>query len=301
MQKTLIFDRPSSLRSNRDAVEYMFPFRVIATQLIASPEEKSQASNHKIRMGVSGTLYSCWQLKDSDLIKVLFEYGKRHIIQKLKDGALSEKEELMLHTGNADTPCPFDPTRIPEPEGASFQIDIGTKKLMEDSNLLQLASSIIDLRDNINALFHQKNGEKLFTIVEERDLLQFFRDAASQEEFFYRLCALSNAVTNLNVSVLRKITGIVDTQKKSISLLEVYLKQNNIDDETIINTFRNINKMRQGYPVHCDQVEGVLDSHRYFRLEYPIKNFSDAWRSLSLNYLDALQRLLGIMNDKPLE
>ncbi|MCL4704011.1 hypothetical protein KJ068_02555 [bacterium] len=299
-QKTLTFDKPIPLQTSNDAVEYMFPFRVVATSLIGTPEERNQTSHHKIRMGVSGTLYSCWQLRNSDLIKVLFEYGKRHVIQKLKDGALSGKEELMLHTENADTPCPFEPSRISEPEDASFVVDIGTKKLMQDQDLLQLASSIIDRRDNINALFHERHEEKLITIVEERDILQFFRDAASQEEFFYRLCALSNAATNLNISVLRKITGIEDTQLKSISLLESYLKQNNIYNETIINTFRNINKMRQSYPVHGDRVEGVLDAHRYFEIEYPVKDFSNAWRSLLLNYLGALQRMFGMMKDNSL-
>lgn len=297
MQKTLTFDKPSPLRTSRDAAEYVFPFRVVTTSSIGTPEERSQTSQHKIRMGISGTLYSCWKLRDSDLIKVLFEYGKRHIIQKSKDGALSKIEELMLHTRNADTPCPFESSRIPEPEGASYKVDTGTKKLMQDRNLLQLASSIIDLRDNINALFHQKHGEKLIMIVEERDILQFFRDAASQEEFLFRLCALSNAATNLNVFVLRKITGIKETKLKSISLLEAYLKQNNIYDETIISTFRNINKMRQSYPVHGDRVEGVLDAHTYFKIEYPVKDFSNAWRSLLLNYLDALQRLFGMMKD----
>ena len=292
MEKTIVFEEPRQLHTTRDAVEFLFPFRVVDSELVGAPEEASRSSLHRLRLGVSGTLYAIWGLNGLDLVKVLFEYGKRHIAQKLKDEALAENEELMLHTGNAESPCPFDPSRIENPTGAVVEVNVGETRFMQDFGIIQLASQIIDARDNINALFHHKHGIKLIITQEERDLLQFFRDANSQEEFFFRVCGLANAVGGMNLDGLRQVTGVTDTQRRTISLLEEYLKQNDIYDEQIILTLRAIYRLRQGYPVHGDRVSGVLDAHNYFGLGYPVSNYSEAWRSLLLNYLDALQKLL---------
>ena len=110
---------------------------------------------------------------------MLFEYGKRHIIQKLKDDTLSAKEELLLSNSTAEVPCPFDPSRISSPTGTTIEVDLGDVSFMEDQTFLQLASLIIDHRDNINAIFSNIHKEKLILLNEERDLLQLFRDASN--------------------------------------------------------------------------------------------------------------------------
>ena len=298
MKKTILFENPQPLARTRDATEFLFPYSIVDSSLIGAPEEKSRASRFSIKVGVSGTLESCWNLTNAHIVKVLFEYGKRHIVQKLKDGALTGSEELLLHTGNAEVPCPFDVSRIENPAGARIEVDVGGQQLMQDATFLQLASTIIDTRDNINAIFHSIHKEKLILITEERDLLQFFRDASSQEEFFYRLCALANAATGFNIYILRQITNITDARIKSISLLENYLQDLGVPSSPIISTLRSINRMRQGYPVHGDRVQGVLEAHKYFGLQYPVNDFSNAWRILLLNYLNALQSLLRGLKEK---
>ena len=195
MKKTIIFGEPSLLPITKLTAEYLFPYSVVDSSLIGLPEEKSRTSHYFIKVGCTSTLAACWgfdwlqgnNISNLDFIKVLFEYGKRHIIQKLKDGDLSEKEELILNTSNTETTCPFDPSRIDAPLGACIEVDLGGQQLMQEATFLQLASTIIDTRDNINALFHSIHKEKLIVLREEQDILQFFRDAASQEEFFYRL------------------------------------------------------------------------------------------------------------------
>lgn len=299
MQKTIIFGKPQLLTRHWNFTEYIYPFSIIDSALIESPEEKSKTDHNKIKVGISRDLQSCWGLKENDLVKVLFEYGKRYVIQKLKDGTLSEKEELSLHTGNVEKSCPFDISRILDPYKAKFEVELGEEKIMQNPNQLQLASSIIDARDNINAIFTESHKEKLLLLIEERDVLQLFRGAFSEEDFFFRLSALAHLVINLNVKCLRKITGIDDTNIKSIGLLESYLRQSKILDETIISTFKKINKIRQGYPIHGDNVEGVLEAHKYFGFEYPIKDHNSSWRKLLLNYLDALQRLLEKLKNNP--
>lgn len=297
LNKTIFFEPTRRITSGCDVTEYVFPFRVVDTTLVGGPDEILQSSHHAIKVAVTRTLSSSWDFTDDNLHRVMFEYGKRHVIQKVQDGTLREFEELDLHTANAPCPCPFDPAQIENPMGAVITLESSSKKLMEDSTFLQLAASIIDARDNINAIFHQKHNEKLIIIGEERDLLQFFRDAKSKEEFFFRLSALSNASTKMNVECLRSLAGITDTQVKSIQLLEAYLRKHSILEQRIIDTLRNINKLRQGYPVHGDRSKGVLEAHAYFSFEYPITNYREAWETLLLHYLEALQKLLEVLKN----
>jgi hypothetical protein len=298
MKKSITFEAPSPLPRTRDATEYVFPYAIVDSSLVGTPEERSRTSSFSIRVGGTGSLISCWDFEEADLIRVLFEYGKRHVIQKLKDGALSDKEELLLSTSTAEIPCPFDPSRIPNLAGATIEVDLVGAPIMEDQSFLQLASSIIDARDNINAIFSSVHKERLILVTEERDLLQFFRDASSQEEFFFRLCALANAATALNVAILRNISGISDPQVKSISLLEEYLKGIGTPSPRIIKTLRYINRIRQGYPVHGNRVEGVLEAHKFFNLEYPVVDFSNSWKNLLINYFNALKMLLDLIKEK---
>ena len=143
MRKSITFKSPSPLPRTRDATEYVLPYAVVDSSLVGTSEERSRTSSFSIRVGGTGSLISCWDFEKADLIKVLFEYGKRHIIQKLKDDALSDKEELLLSTSTAEIPCPFDPSRIPNPTGATIEVDLVGAPIMEDQSFLQLASSIM--------------------------------------------------------------------------------------------------------------------------------------------------------------
>jgi hypothetical protein len=297
MNKTLFFEPARRVISGKDVTEFVFPFRLVDSELLGRPEELSKSAQHQISVVVSRTLAACWDLTDDQKLRVMYEYGKRHVIEKIREGTLSDGEEIDLHTRNAELPCPFDPERIENPMNAVVNVDLAEKKFMEDSSFLTLASSIIDARDNINAIFNLRNNDKLIVLVEERDLLQFFRDAQTREDFFYRLCALANAATKMNTQCLRRLTQVEDTQVQSIQLLESYLGKIGIQDNGIIKTFRNINKLRQGYPVHGDRTKGVLEAHKYFEIEYPIADYSATWKKLLEKYLEALRKLLNLLKE----
>ncbi len=303
MVKTIVFKEPKHIFSDNalDATEYSFPYTMVDTALVGSPEERSETKCNRIKVSISGTLETMWFGRDEnlDITKVLFEYGKRHIIQKLKDGTLLEKEELWLTTATHPKSCPFNSDRIPDPNGNKIEVELGDEKLMQNMTLLQLATSIIEIRDNINSVIKERRGDKLFLLREERDLLQFFRDATSTEDWSYRVNALRNAIVNLNESLLRKLTGNNDPQIGTIVLLENFLKTYDNYDEIPIRVFKQINRLRQGYPIHGDTVDGVQEAYRFFGFNYPIINYSESWRQLLLSYLDALQRIFEII--KPLK
>ena len=297
VNKTIFFEEPPRrVTFGPSGTECVFSFRLVDSILVRSPEESSRSSFHSIKVAVTNTLSGCWGFNtDDELHRVMFEYGKRHVVHKIKDGTLREFEELDLHTANAERPCPFDPKKIENPIGAIVNIEPSSKKIMEDSSTLQLVSAIIDARENINAIFYQTHKEKLILLEEERDLLQFFRDAQSEEEFSFRLSALANAATKLNIPCLRKLTGITDTKVKSIQLLKAYLNNSNVPTHHVIDTLRNINKLRQSYPVHSDRSKGVLQAFTFFSLEYPIVKYSESWKKLLSKYLEALRNLLELL------
>jgi len=291
------FDNSLHLRETIDAIEYKFPLTVVESSLVGEPEEQSETKEHIILTSITGTLASTWGLFENqlDLEKVLYEYSKRHVIKKLKDGTLGNREELWLSNLGYPSKCPFDPSKIKEPGKRIFDFDIPEKFLMQDKSEVKLASSIIDTRDNINAIFSQKYNDKLLLLDQERNLLDFFREANSQEEFFYRIASLTNIIGNLNITILRKITGINDKSIKSISLLETYFRNISNKGENIIKIFRSINKIRQGYPIHGDQTTGLLEAYRFFEIEYPLINYKKAWKRLLSSYLSALKNLLEIV------
>ena len=111
---------------------------LVASSLIGAPEEIRRTSPHQVRVSVDRILalamgfYHVTDVQDTeqarsdrnDLMKVLFEYGKRYVIQKLRDtGNLEAHEQLVLDPKATDTPSLFDPARIDDPTGARYEVD----------------------------------------------------------------------------------------------------------------------------------------------------------------------------------
>ena len=68
-------------------------------------------------VGISRTLATVWAhrgVENEGLVKTLFEIGKRHVIQKVKDGPLAELDEVQRSTANQSNDPPFDPSLIPD-------------------------------------------------------------------------------------------------------------------------------------------------------------------------------------------
>jgi len=125
MKQTIRFEEPNRIARFRPAIDIIFPYNVVNSNLIGAPEEKSSTQKFNLKVGISDSLVACWNLRSDDLIKVLFEYGKRYVVQQLKDKTLTSEQELWLTTNNYPTVCPFDPSRISAPSGATIEVDIG--------------------------------------------------------------------------------------------------------------------------------------------------------------------------------
>ncbi|MBC8491627.1 MAG: hypothetical protein H8D42_03615 [Candidatus Marinimicrobia bacterium] len=297
MKAIIHFGKANLLETNYDASLIGINYSIVDSDLLGKPEEKSETKHYKILVYISRTLESMWMHYDEniDMKKVLYEYGKRHIVKKLKENTLANVETLWLMTNTHPNQCPFDSSRISEPNGEDIEIEIGMEELMRDNSLIVIATSIIENRDYINSISKEYFGDILFVLKAERDILQLFKESNSEEEFVYRLSSLKNLATNINLKLLREITGIQDKEKKSISLLEELLKPFDGYDDKIILVLRNINRLRQCYPIHGDDVKGVKESLSFFSLDYPISDYEEAWKKILVSYSDILKKIFDII------
>ena len=211
---------------------------------------------------------------------------------------MTDSEEIFLATYDQPNTCPYNPDRIEDPDKYSEIIEIPEKSLQENINFNQLAAEIIEKRHNINVIFYDKYKCKLFLLKQEKDLLQLFKEANSEEELTYRLCSLANLVTNLNGNKIKEILSSSLKDNKTIDLFEEYLKSLTNNSEDIIKTFRNINKIRQAFPVHADENSGLNEAYKYFNIKYPIDNYNETWKKLLNNYSISLEKILNIFTQE---
>lgn len=296
--KTIKFKGVRYLPSSRDAIEFLYFYDLI--------DEEGKSEPKTIKVSISGSLcigwgFQIWSMQpDKDypnLIKMLLQVGKDKIIEKLKEGTLTNNEELMLLTSTHTNSPPYNPDNLIEPENAEYEIEVGEKMLSEEIKENKLAAAIIESRDTINAIFHSKNGEKLLQLNEERNLLDFFKTAKTEEEFSHRISSLGEVSRNMNVKILRKLTNETDTKLGSVALLDKLLTSLGRQDKSTTEILRNIGRIRQGYPVHTD-ITGVIQGCKYFELKYPVEDYESTWTALLNFYLTSLKQLYEIFADK---
>ncbi len=293
--KTIKFKNLKYLSSPRDAIEFLYYY------VINDEEGKSEAKT--IEVSISGDLcidwgIQIWSLQPdkeySTLAKILLQFAKDKIIEKLKEGTLNEHEVLILLPTTHPSTSPYNPDNLIDLKYAEYEIEVGQSTLHEEIKENKLAASIIEVRDRINVIFHEKYKEKLLLLNEERNLRDFFKSAKTEEEFSHRVASLGQVSRYMNVSILRKLTNETNTKIGSIALLKIFLQSRGKLNKTIIDTFIQIGRIRQGYPIHTDTA-GVVKGYKYFGLQYPIEDFESSWTTILNQYLTSLKQLYEIL------
>lgn len=260
-------------------------------------DETGKIENKSVGVYASDILTMAWQLpfheKQKDAEKILLQFAKNKVIEKLKEGTLLDHEEMDLMMASQPPECPYKSEELVETALAEYQVEMSSKPLMEEIKENKLAAAIIELRDRINAIFEKQHRERLLLLNQERNLLDFFKTATTEEEFMFRLSSLAEISRNFNVPVLRKLTGEQETQIRSVALLERYLTLINKPSKDVIDTLRQFGKIRQGYPAHQD-VPDVIKGYQHFGLKYPVEDFEQAWTTLLNHYLVALEKLFNL-------
>lgn len=256
-------------------------------------DEEGKTEQKSIVVSISFILSAGWGYEIPDLEKILLYVAKDKVIEKLKEGTLTDHEEVVLLTNNSPTASPYDPKKLVDVSDAEFEVEMDEQPLSASVVENKLAASIIEMRDIVNAVFYEKHKSKLLLLNEERNLLDFFKPAFTEEEFSHRLASLGEVSRNLNIQILRKITGVADTEIKSIQLLEKLLEDLNYTGKEITDTLKYLGRVRQGYPIHTD-ISGVIKGLQYFNIKYPIENYENAWKTLLESYLNCLKTLYTI-------
>jgi hypothetical protein len=124
-----IFYSKSEDISNPEMDGRMFGFHAcyVPMEYLGTPEEQGKTVEHRIAVPISGTTVAIWNFSESDLVKVVFEFARRFLKDSLQRGdSFSEftVKAPMISTGSNPGKCPFDPSRIPIPEGFVEDIEI---------------------------------------------------------------------------------------------------------------------------------------------------------------------------------
>lgn len=267
--------------------------------------EKNRQSEYVFRIGFSTFLLMGWgegiySLEENRIIKMAYPFAEFLIIEKINDGTIKDFDERVYTREDNLPQYPFDLNKIGTIEGKTIDIEEPQRTIGEIIETNPLADEIIQLRDNINTLFHDKHKENLLFLNEERGILNFFRAVKTEEEFTHRIASLGELIKNMNSKKLKSIVKEYDDKDGSISLLEKFIKQSGKRGFKLIEIFRNINRVRQGFPIHTDKA-GIISSLGYFGLTYPIDDYSYAWKVILLNYRVALQELKEIVAKNSLE
>lgn len=258
--------------------------------------QKDENSEHWIRITLSQFAILGWGfgeiIDDRVIIKIAFPFAIELISEKVKDGTLKDFEEKIISRGIDTMPYPYDLDKINRIEGYEIdfpqeEFDIGRRI---ETNII--ADSIIELRDNINALVYSKSKDILLKLGQERNILSLFRKIDNREQFTYAISTLGNLVNDINTELLKILIKDVKSDQKPFQLLETFLNQIDSEPCNTVDIFRTINRIRQGFPIHTDKTD-IVTALRKFNINYPIEDYNSAWRIISDNYRLALTGLLN--------
>ena len=98
MNKRLKLLEKKELPNIRHGHNYLYKFSLVDISLIGTPEEMDRTSEHKIKVDISDFVEAIWKSRqnDIDFFKICFEFGKRELIQKIKDGSIQKYQELEI-------------------------------------------------------------------------------------------------------------------------------------------------------------------------------------------------------------
>lgn len=299
------FKNPEYKSFSRDSIDFYFPYFYRTIENRGEPNEIVKNLDYGITVGISGMLSSNWgfqALRDEkqirELMKILFIYALSTIKEKYYENSLKENDEIILTTENQPSNCPYNPNNVKGIMRYKIQLDNVQESFSNKIIKNQIGDKIIQLRDNINAIYSEKYNSRLLLINEERNLLDFFRSANTYEEFMNRIASLANLIGKINIDSIKSLDEIKCNGNKTLDVLEcylVYVKAENYEE--VIQFFRDIIKLRQSYPVHSDSSNGVVGAFKKLGIDYPISNFDDTWQMILQKYSVQLESLFKIIKE----
>jgi len=94
-------------------------------------DENGKTEKNTIKVSISHVLNLIWGCEQKEIEKLLFQFAKDLVIEKLKYGTLTQAEELVLLRKNYPDQCPYSLTNLIEPRFAEYEVEIEQKRITE--------------------------------------------------------------------------------------------------------------------------------------------------------------------------
>src|SRR5690606_21559900 len=136
MMTTIQFGEPYDVTpGGHDGTKIAFPFRVVRP---GADARRDEVTEHRVIVDISGTRSSIWGLgrrpnSVEEIAPTLFEYAREAAFEKLIDGQLSETESVRIRVRD-EGQYPFDPSKLTNPLGATYQIDLEEARRQQKLN-----------------------------------------------------------------------------------------------------------------------------------------------------------------------
>lgn len=291
---TITFLKDEFLPVTRHGRDYQIYYSFVLTKYVDEPEQEYYTKHGRIHIGISSTLIKVWDCQGEDVRKILFEHAKRYVKQKAEEKTLGVDSGIELTTYNSPSICPYNPARIKLLFNTSFEIEVPEENPMTAAEPSALPSQIIDLRDSINALFGEKHKGRLLSLPQERHLVELFKQCKDHETFAYRVASLGGLATAFYVEDFK---NQVPNESGTLGIVGAFLRKHYAESQVnpIMESLAKFNQLRRMYPIHSDRTDGVLNAHRFFGLEYPVRDHTKAGLTLLEHYRVCLEHVLALL------
>lgn len=122
--KRITFHLPKEVTNpGDDSRSFLYPFSCVDRDLVGTPEEARVTRDHRLIVTAANNRLPAWGLSSPNLVKVLFEIGRRDLGGVVKHGALKREHRVLVSTATHSAVCPFDPDRIKSPEGLVVEVE----------------------------------------------------------------------------------------------------------------------------------------------------------------------------------
>ncbi len=244
-----------------------------------------------VEINISRTLQAVWGVSDDELPIVS---GSLAVDNILRD-AYGEHRSITLNTFTASRTSP----QRPQFEVGEL-VPVPARGMAEEERMAQitfLAYDISEIRDQINAISKHVIGERVLELPQERALIEMYKPVQTSEDFANRLSSLAGLITAINKDAIKNHLTIPSSDTRgSISLVEALLTNFSSTDEavSVCDVLKQVNYLRQGYPVHGDNLDRVLPAHDFFGIPYPINDSGSAWEIIIKRYFEAMLKMQEI-------
>lgn len=262
----------------------------------ASEPSSGDTDSGYITIDVSRTLQNLWSLDQSNLENFLVGFAKDYASSKVESSSHLGDEHIQLTSYNAPELPPVDPQTLMFTFPTEFQVTIPEPDVDEAGEHIDLASDIIDIRDNVNAIFGEKFGDRLLAVTQERALFELSRPCKTREDFAFRTSSLAGLAVAIDTSAIdQRIEA--PPNSGSIDKLGMFLRSEFPDSDSteIVETISKLNQVRRMYPIHTDRSRGVIAALEHFGIEYPVEDYQGAMSKMLNKYLDCLNDLLAVL------